>query len=89
MRHSYLEVTYQKGRAIAAYYYLPRRGHDKSTRTERIDASLLVDFASDGRPIGVEICSPSHFDLSALNAALTRLGRESVRPEEMSPLVTA
>lgn len=44
MKRAYLEVTYRKGRAIAAYYYLPRRGDDKSVRTERVDGGLLVDF---------------------------------------------
>jgi len=89
MKHSYLEVTYRKGRALAAYYYLPRQEGDKSVRTERLDGGLLVDFSSDGRPIGVEISSPSRFELSALNDALRRLGQESVRPEDLSPLVAA
>jgi uncharacterized protein YuzE len=89
MKLSYLEVTYRKGRALAAYYYLPRREDDKSARTERFDGGLLVDFSSDGRPIGIEISSPSQFDLSALNKALERLGQEPVRPEDLSPLVAA
>ena len=37
MKHSYLEVTYRKGRPLAAYYYLPRRDGDKSARTERAE----------------------------------------------------
>lgn len=89
MKHSYLEVTYRKGRALAAYYYLPRQEGDKSVRTERIDDALLVDFSSDGRPIGIEISSPSRFDLSALNETLVRLGQEPVRPEDLAPLVAA
>jgi hypothetical protein len=89
MKHSYLEVTYRKGRALAAYYYLPRKDEDRSARTERVDSGLLVDFASDGRPIGIEICSPSQFDLSALNKVLQRLGHDPVRPEDFSPLVAA
>jgi len=55
MKHSYLEVTYRKGRPLAAYYYLPRRDGDRSERTESVDGGLLVDFSSDGRPIGIEI----------------------------------
>ncbi len=89
MKHSYLEVTYRKGRALAAYYYLPRREEEKSVRTERADGGFLVDFSSDGRPIGIEITSPSRFDLSALNKALVRLGQEPARPEDLSPLVAA
>ena len=89
MKHSYLEVTYRKGRAIAAYYYLPQQADDKSVRTERVGGGLLVDFSSDGRPIGIEISSPSRFDLAALNAALVHLGQEPARPEDLSPLVAA
>lgn len=89
MKHSYLEVTYRKGRALAGYYYLPRRADDKSVRTEQVHGGLVVDFASDGRPIGIEIPSPSRFELSALNGVLSRLGHEPVLPEDFSPLVAA
>lgn len=89
MKHSYLEVTYRKGRAIAAYYYLPRLLEDRSARTERVDGGLLVDFSTDGRPIGIEITSPSQFNLTALNLALEGLGQKPVSPEDLSPLVAA
>ena len=89
MKHAYLEVTYRRSRALAAYYYLPRRDGDKSVRTERLAGALLVDFAADGRPIGIEITSPFRFDLPALDEALARLGQEPVRAEDLSPLVAA
>ncbi len=89
MKHSYLEVTYRKGRPLAAYYYLPRRDEDTSVRTEQVEVGLLVDFSFDGRPIGIEIASPSRFDLSALNKALEALGQEPVRAEDLAPLVAA
>jgi hypothetical protein len=89
MKHSYLEVTYRKGHVLAAYFYLPREPNDTSVRTERLDGGLLVDFASDGRPIGIEITSPSQLDLSALNQALSRLGQKPLRAEDLSPLVAA
>ena len=89
MKHSYLEVTYRKGRPLAAYYYLPRQDGDKSVRTERVHGGFLVDFSSDGRPIGIEISSPSRFELLALNEALVSLGQEPVRAEDFSPLLAA
>jgi len=89
MKRSYLEVTYRKGRALAAYYYLPRHDGDKSVRTERVDGGLLVDFSADGRAIGIEISSPSRLDLSGLNDVLVRLGHEPVAREELAPLVAA
>ena len=89
MKHTYLEVTYRKGRPVAAYYYLPRRDDDKSARTEQVGGGLLVDYSSDGRPIGTEISSPSRLDLGELNDVLTKLGQERVRPEDLAPLVAA
>lgn len=89
MKHSYLEVTFRKGRAVAAYYYLPRQDGDRSVRTERAEGGLLVDFASDGRAIGIEISSPSRLELRILNEVLVRLGQEPVLPEDLAPLVAA
>ena len=89
MKQSYLEVTYRKGRPLAAYYYLPRRDADKSVRTERAPGGLLVDYAPDGRAIGIEIVSPARLDLSQLNELLLRLGHEKVGREDLAPLVAA
>ena len=89
MKHSYLEVTYRKGRPLAAYFYLPRRDGDRSARTDQAEGGLLIDFSSDGRPIGIEITSPSRLDLSVLNAVLVRLGQQPARPEDLAPLVAA
>ncbi len=89
MKHSYLEVTYRNGRALAAYYYLPRKEGDSSVRTERVGGGLLVDFAADGRAIGIEITAPSRIDLTGLNDLLTHLGHEPVQAEDLVPLVAA
>ena len=89
MKHSYLEVTYRKGRLLAAYYYLPRRNAERSARTERAEGGLLVDYSSEGRPIGIEITSPSRLDVSELNRLLDRLGQEPVTREDLAPLVAA
>jgi len=89
MKHAYLEVTYRKGRPLAAYYYLPRQDGDRSARTERTAGGLMVDFAADGRAIGIEITSPSRFDLSELNRLLERLGQATVAKEELAPLMAA
>lgn len=89
MKHSYLEVTYRKGRPVAAYYYLPRQDTDASARTERNEGGLLVDFALDGRAIGVEISSPSQLDLEQLNRVLARLGHGPVQREDIAPVLAA
>jgi hypothetical protein len=89
MERSYLEITYRKGRALAAYHCLPRRDGDRSARTEPVEGGLLVDYAEDGRPIGIEIPAPSAVDLGRMNDLLERLGQERARPEDLAPLVAA
>ena len=89
MKHSYLEVTYRKGRPLAAYYYLPRQEGDRAARTERADGGLVVDYSSDGRAIGIEITCPDHLVLSELNRVLKRLGHGPVTRDDMVPLVAA
>lgn len=89
MKHSYLEVTYRKGRPLAAYYYLPRRDGDRSARTERAEGGLVIDYSVDGRAIGVEITAPSRLQLSQLNRVLERLGQEPVSDDDLAPLAAA
>jgi uncharacterized protein YuzE len=85
----YLEVTYRRGRAIAAYYYLPRRPGQRSVRTERAEDGLLVDYARGGRPIGVEITTPGKLSVVAFNRVLRELGFPKVSREDVAPLVAA
>lgn len=89
MKRTYLEVTYRKGRPIAAYFYLPRRDADRSVRTEKLAQGLLVDFSADGRAIGIEIPSPSRLKLSMLNRVLAQLGLEPAALEDIAPIAAA
>lgn len=89
MSESYLEVTYRHGRPLAAYYYLPRRPSDRSHRTRRAAAGLLVDYTRGGRPIGIEITAPTKISLAALNRLLNELGLPRVTRAEISPLLAA
>ncbi|MEQ8766417.1 MAG: DUF2283 domain-containing protein [Planctomycetota bacterium] len=73
MKHTYLEVTFRKGKALAAYYYLPRDSKDRSVRTEAVGSGLLVDYSEDDRPIGIEITSPGTLE----PGCLTRHRREA------------
>lgn len=82
-------MTFRKGRPLAAYYYLPRRDGETSARTERADGGLIVDYSSDGRPIGIEITAPSLLVLSQLNQLLTRLGQSPIAREDLAPLAAA
>ena len=85
-----LQVTYRKGRPFAAYLYLSRPTSEKSTRTEAAaDGLLVVDFAADGRPIGVEITAPGSVTLERVNETLRRLGQLPLADAEFRPLYAA
>ena len=55
MKSISLQVTYRKGRPSAAYIHLDRRPGTKSARTVELAPDIVVDFASDDQPIGLEI----------------------------------
>ena len=87
MTESYLEVTFRHGRPIAAYYYLPRRPGQKSYRTQKAEAGLLVDYSHSGRPIGIEITAPSKISLAAVNRVLRNLGLPPIKRTELAPVL--
>ena len=89
MKERYLEVTFRNGRPIAAYYYLPRDTNQKSVRTRRVEPGLVIDFAADGRAIGIEITAPSKVSLVALNAVLGELGHPLASHDDLAPLLAA
>src|SRR5205809_1080063 len=76
MTGRYLEITFRNGKPLAAYLSLNRRPSDRSARTSARENGLVVDYAEDGRVIGVEITSPSRFSVDGLNALLSELGVE-------------
>ncbi len=89
MKQRYLEVTFRNGKPFAAYLYLHRNPGDASARTEKREAGLVVDFAADGRPIGIEITAPSRVGLIVLNNVLTSLNESPLTPEDLRPLAAA
>ena len=89
MQSSYLEVTYREGRAIAAYYYLPRKARDRAVKSRKEELGLVVDFARDGRPIGIEITAPSAVTLAAMNRVLRKLNVRPMQKVDLSPLRAA
>jgi uncharacterized protein YuzE len=89
MHESYLEVTFRRGRPVAAYFYLPRRPGQKSYRTRRAESGLLIDYSRSGRPIGIEITSPSKISLAAINRVLRTLGLSTIKRIDLAPLLAA
>jgi hypothetical protein len=89
MKETYLEVTYRRGHAVAAYYYLPRRPDDRSHKTRRIEPGFVIDFARDGRAIGIEITAPTRLSVTALNKVLRELGFPLVTKADLAPVLAA
>jgi uncharacterized protein YuzE len=89
MRHRYLEVSFRDGKPLAAYLYLPRNPGDTSSRTQRGEAGLLIDYAEDGRVTGIEITAPRKITLEALNQVLSSVNQDPVTPDDLAPLAAA
>lgn len=76
-----LQVTYRKGRPFAAYLHLSHATGEKSAKAvPSPDGLLVVDYAANEQPIGVEITAPLAVSLERLNGLLADLG-ESPLPE--------
>jgi hypothetical protein len=89
MKEPYLEVTFRRGRAFAAYLYLPRQADEKSASTKRVEPGMVVDFGPSGNPIGIEITAPGRVSLSAINGVLQGLGLPPVTQTDLAPLLAA
>jgi uncharacterized protein YuzE len=89
MRGRYLEVTFRKGRPIAAYLYLPRRSPERAAKVSKPSPGLVIDYNAHGKAIGIEITTPGKVSLAALNRVLARLGQPRLGPEDLAPLMAA
>ena len=89
MKEPFLEVTFRRGRPLAAYLYLPRRPGEKSYRTSRAEPGLVIDFNRRGKAIGIEITAPGKLSLAALNKVLRHLGLPPLKRADLLPLRAA
>ncbi len=89
MKECYLEVTFRKGKPLAAYLYLPRQNGIKSARSEPMGAGMLVDYSAAGDPIGIEITDPRQASLEQINGFLTQIGLKMIKPDDLAPLRAA
>ena len=89
MRQTYLEVTFRRGRAFAAYLYLPRLPKDKSSRSVVASPGLVVDYTSKGKAIGIEITSPATVSRAAINRELRESGALPLTRVDLPPLRAA
>lgn len=89
MKEPYLEITFRHGQPLAAYVYLPREGNERSVRTEKVAPGLLVDFAADDRPIGMEITAPGKVSAATINSVLADFGLSPLPDADLAPLRAA
>jgi len=89
MKSSYLEVTFRRGRPMAAYLYLPRNVGDKSDHVEQAGSGLLVDYTADDKPIGIEITAPARVSIADLNRVLANLQVPGLTDQDIAPLCAA
>ena len=82
----YLEMTYRQGKPLVGYLYLSRRPGDYAATTRKVAPGLVADFAADGRPIGIEIVSPSIATRQSINHVLEELRQEPLPDQELAPL---
>ena len=68
---------------------MPRKTGDRSARTERREAGLLIDYAADGRAIGIEITAPTKVTLTSLNEALAVANQPPATANDLAPLLAA
>ncbi len=89
MNDRYLEITYRKGKLVAAYLYLPRQSREKAKKTVKAAEGILVDYGKGSRPIGIEITAPRHVSLQEINQVAADLNLPPFANEELAPLLAA
>lgn len=89
MKDKYLEITYRKGKLLAAYLYLPRESGEKSQRTEKLTEGVLVDYGKYNQPIGIEIIEPRKVNFDQINKILSKVEDFVVVEEDFAPLLFA
>jgi hypothetical protein len=89
MKQPYLEVTFRKGRPIAAYLYLRRRTGAKVAKTVEIRPHIQVDYTASGEPMGVELIAPDAVDIISMNEVLSEIGVPGIDADDLRPLRAA
>jgi hypothetical protein len=71
---------------LAAYLHSPHAMGAKVARSAARERGLVVDFAADGQPLGVEITAPTLVDLETLNGLLHELHVHEIEVGDLAPL---
>ena len=85
----FLEMSFREGKPFAAYLQLPRESGAKVARTREIRPGLVVDFAADGKAMGLEIVNPMQTDVETVLSVLADVHAGPVSPQDLAPLCAA
>jgi len=61
----------------------------RAVSTEFVSSEVLIDYAEDGTPLGIEIISPGQVSLQEIHEAFDRIGLERPEPRDLEPLRAA
>jgi len=81
-----IEVTFVGDRPLGAYLTLRPTLPGGVHRSEEICEGIVVDYAEDGGPLGVEVYLPGAVTRDRLNAVLADLGAAALSEDEFAPL---
>ena len=85
-RQTHIEVTYRRGKAFAAYIYLPAETTQEVATTRELRPGIVADFDRDGNVLGVEIVHPGHTSRGQILEVLRELRVTGVTEEELAPI---
>jgi uncharacterized protein YuzE len=89
MQDRYIEITFRKGKALAAYIYLSRQTGSKAVYTKKFGEGIIVDFDDKNKVIGLEVTSPVQIHTNEINEILNRLHIAPISELELAPLKAA
>ena len=84
-----IEITYRRGRSVAAYVSFDGGSAARSHSTREAAPGLVVDFARNGKAIGLELVAPRTVTLAAVNKVLKAVGLPALRRTDFAPLRVA
>ena len=89
MHDRYLEITFRKGKPLAAYLYLERTCGTRNADSNAGVKGMVLDYDADGRIIGIELTAPALVTVEDVNAILAEHGLAPLSREELAPLRAA
>ena len=87
-RHVNLEISYRDGRPRLGYLYLSEPS-EKSEKSRRISAEMVIDISKDNQLIGIEFLDPENTTVEAVNNVLEQYGLEPLKESYLKPLLAA